>query len=151
RMQVLLDAYQSGVRVTQVKIQNIAPPEATIAAFRDVQAAPQDAQNAKNQAQAYYNQVIQRAEGEAHQIINAAEAYKEQTVAIATGNAQRFESVLEQYELAKEITRRRIYLETMEQLLKGMNKVLVEGGTGSGTLPYLSLNELMKQQQDRTP
>lgn len=146
RVQKLLDDYQSGVLVTQVAMQNIAPPEATIDAFRDVQAASADKERSVNEAQAYYNEVTQRAEGQAQQIIKGAEAYKEQTVAIATGNAQRFVSVLTQYQKAKEITQRRIYLETMEQVLKGMNKVLVGSKNGTSTLPYLSLNELLKQQ-----
>jgi membrane protease subunit HflK len=150
RVQKLLDDYQSGVLVTQVAMQNIAPPEATIDAFRDVQAASADKERSVNEAQAYYNEVTQRAEGLAQQIVKGAEAYKEQTVAIATGNAQRFMSVLTQYQKAKEITQRRIYLETMEQVLKGMNKVLV-GRNGTGTLPYLSLNELLKQQANQVP
>ncbi len=150
RIQKLLDSYQSGVLVTQVAMQAISPPEPTIDAFRDVQAASADKERSVNEAQAYYNEVTQRAEGEAQQIVKSAEAYKDQTVAIATGNAQRFESVLSQYEKAKDITERRIYLETMEQLLKGMNKVLVDGKAG-GTLPYLSLNELLKQHQSQTP
>ncbi len=147
RMQKLLDAYDAGVLVVQVATQDIAPPEATIDAFRDVQAASADKDRAVNEAQAYSNQVIQRAEGEAQQIINQAEAYKEQTVAIATGHAQRFESVLNQYEKAKEITKRRLYLETMEQLLRSMNKVLVDSKAGAGAIPFLSLNDLLKQQQ----
>ena len=151
RIQKLLDNYQSGVLVTQVAMQNIAPPEATIDAFRDVQAASADKERSVNEAQAYYNEVTQRAGGEAQQVVKAAEAYKEQTVAIATGNAQRFESVLNQYRKAREITQRRLYLETLEQLLKGMNKVLAEGKLGGGALPYLSLNELLKQQQNQAP
>jgi modulator of FtsH protease HflK len=151
RVQKLLDDYQSGVLVTQVAMQNIAPPEATIDAFRDVQAASADKERSVNEAQAYYNEVTQRAEGVAQQIVKGAEAYKEQTVAIATGNAQRFISVLTQYQKAKEITQRRIYLETMEQVLKGMNKVLVGTKNGTGTLPYLSLNELLKQQPNPAP
>ena len=147
RVQKLLDDYQSGVLVTQVAMQNIAPPEATIDAFRDVQAASADKERSVNEAQAYFNEVTQRAGGQAQQIIKEAEAYKEQTVAIATGNAQRFVSVLDQYLKAPEITQRRIYLETMEQVLRNMNKVLVAGKGGSGTVPYLSLNELLKQQQ----
>jgi membrane protease subunit HflK len=151
RIQKLLDDYQSGVLVTQVAMQSIAPPEATIDAFRDVQAASADKERSVNAAQAYYNEVTQRAAGLAQQIIKGAEAYKQQTVAIAIGNAQRFESVLTQYQKAKEITQRRIYLETMEQMLKGMNKVLVGGKSGTGTLPYLSLNELLKQQPNQAP
>jgi modulator of FtsH protease HflK len=151
RMQKLLDNYQSGILVTQVAMQNISPPEPTIDAFRDVQAASADKERAVNEAQAYYNEVTQRAEGQAQQIVKEAEAYKEQTVALATGNAQRFESVLNQYEKAKDITQRRIYLETMEQLLKGINKVLVDNKTVGGALPYLSLNELLKQQKSQPP
>ena len=151
RMQKLLDNYQSGILVTQVATQNISPPEPTIDAFRDVQAASADKERAVNEAQAYYNEVTQRAEGQAQQIVKEAEAYKEQTVALATGNAQRFESVLNQYEKAKEITQRRIYLETMENLLKGINKVLVDSKAAGGALPYLSLNELLKQQKGLPP
>jgi modulator of FtsH protease HflK len=144
RIQKLLDSYQSGILVTQVKMQNIAPPSATIDAFRDVQAASADKDRMVNEAQAYYNEVTQRAAGEAQQYIKAAEAYREQTVVLATGEAQRFETILTQYRKAKEITERRLYLETMEQLLKNMNKVLVDSKL-NGALPYLSLNELMKR------
>ena len=151
RVQKLLDEYQSGVLVTQVAMQNIAPPEATIDAFRDVQAASADKERSVNEAQAYFNEVTQRAGGQAQQIIKGAEAYKEQTVAIATGNAQRFVSVLDQYLKAPEITQRRIYLETMEQVLRNMNKVLVAGKGGSGTVPYISLNELLKSQTNQAP
>ena len=151
RVQKLLDDYQSGVLVTQVAMQNIAPPEATIDAFRDVQAASADKERSVNEAQAYFNEVTQRAGGQSQQIIKGAEAYKEQTVAIATGNAQRFVSVLDQYRKAREITQRRIYLETMEQVLRNMNKVLVGGKEGSGTVPYMSLNELLKQQTNQAP
>jgi membrane protease subunit HflK len=150
-VQKLLDDYQSGVLVTQVAMQNIAPPEATIDAFRDVQAASADKERSVNEAQAYFNEVTQRAGGQAQQIIKGAEAYKEQTVAIATGNAQRFVSVLDQYRKAREITQRRIYLETMEQVLRNMNKVLVGGKNASGTVPYLPLNELLKQQTNQAP
>jgi membrane protease subunit HflK len=132
-------------------MQNIAPPEATIDAFRDVQAASADKERSVNEAQAYFNEVTQRAGGQAQQIIKGAEAYKEQTVAIATGNAQRFVSVLDQYLKAREITQRRIYLETMEQVLRNMNKVLVGTKSGSGTVPFLSLNDLLKQQTNQAP
>jgi membrane protease subunit HflK len=144
-IQQLLDNYHAGIEVSQVAMKNIAPPSETIAAFRDIAAAGQDATSAENQARGYYNQVKQNALGQAQQIIKAAEAYREQTVAIASGEAQRFEAVLKQYQKAKEITERRLYLETMEELLKNMNKVLVDSKlTGGGTVPYLSLNELMK-------
>ena len=120
------------------------PPEAALAAFRDVQAARADKESSVNGAQAYFNEITQRAGGQAQTIIKGAEGYKAQTVALATGNAQRFDLVMGQYEKAKDITQRRIYLETMEQVLKNLNKVLIDSKT-SGAVPYLSLNDLLKR------
>src|SRR5258708_40285628 len=122
-------------------MQNIAAPEATIDAFRDVQAASADKERSVNEAQAYFNEVTQRAGGQAQQIIKGAEAYKEQTVAIATGNAQRFVSVLGQYLKAPEITQRRMHLETMEQVLRNSNKGQAAGTGESATVPHLPLND----------
>src|SRR5262249_27954570 len=157
RIQKLLDSYQSGILVTQVKMQGIAPPSATIDAFRDVQAASNDKIRMLSEAQGYYNQVTQRAEGDAQRIVLEAHAYREQTVAIANGEAQRFQAILAQYEKNKQLTERRLYLETMEHLLGNMDKVLVDsklagapGGTG-GTVPFLSLNDLMKRTQPTVP
>jgi len=157
RIQKLLDSYQSGILVTQVKMQGIAPPSATMDAFRDVQAASNDKIRMLSEAQGYYNQVTQRAEGEAQRIVLEAQAYREQTVAIANGEAQRFQAILAQYEKNKQLTERRLYLETMEHLLGNMDKVLVDsklagapGGTG-GTVPFLSLNDLMKRTQPTVP
>jgi modulator of FtsH protease HflK len=148
-IQSLLDTYNAGIEVSQVELQKVDPPEAALAAFRDVQAARADKESSVNGAQAYFNEITQRAGGEAQTIIKGAEGYKAQTVALATGNAQRFDLVMTQYEKAKDITQRRIYLETMELVLKNMNKILIDtkaaGGAGGGTVPYLSLNDLLKR------
>jgi membrane protease subunit HflK len=144
-IQGLLDNYNAGIEVSQVELQKVDPPEAALAAFRDVQAARADKESSVNGAQAYFNEITQRAGGEAQTIIKGAEGYKAQTVALATGNAQRFDLVMTQYEKAKEITQRRLYLETMEQLLKNINKVLIDSKAAGGALPYLSLNELLKR------
>ena len=150
-MQKILDSYGAGILVTQVEMQKVDPPEDTIAAFRDVQAARADKERAVNEAQAYYNEVTNKAEGEAQRIIKNGEGYKAEKIAIAKGDAQRFISVYDQYLLAKDITMRRIYLETMEKVMQGMNKVLVDvpGATGGGAVPYLSLNELIRRGQAR--
>ena len=143
-IQALLDNYDAGIEVSQVELQKVDPPEAALAAFRDVQAARADKESSVNGAQAYFNEITQRAGGQAQTIIKGAEGYKAQTVALATGNAQRFDLVMSQYEKAKDITQRRIYLETMEQVLKNLNKVLIDSKT-SGAVPYLSLNDLLKR------
>jgi modulator of FtsH protease HflK len=144
-IQGLLDNYDAGIAVSQVELQKVDPPEAALAAFRDVQAARADKESSVNGAQAYFNEITQRAGGEAQTIIKGAEGYKAQTVALATGNAQRFDLVMTQYEKAKDITQRRIYLETMEMVLKNMSKILIDSKTTGGALPYLSLNDLLKR------
>jgi membrane protease subunit HflK len=146
-IQHVLDSYNSGIVITSLQLQKVDPPDAVIEAFRDVQAARADKERSVNEAQAYYNEITQRAEGQAQQVIKAGEAYKAEKILIATGDAQRFLSVYDQYAKNKELTERRIYLETMEDVMHGMNKVLVDGAPGAGgALPYLSLNELMKLQ-----
>jgi modulator of FtsH protease HflK len=133
-IQGLLDNYDAGIAVSQVELQKVDPPEAALAAFRDVQAARADKESSVNGAQAYFNEITQRAGGEAQTIIK-----------VATGNAQRFDLVMTQYEKAKDITQRRIYLETMEMVLKNMSKILIDSKTTGGALPYLSLNDLLKR------
>jgi modulator of FtsH protease HflK len=147
-LQRILDSYGAGVTITQVAMQRVDAPVAVVEAFRDVQAAVADKVRAENEAQADYNRVTQQAEGEAQQIIKEAEAYRDQKIAIATGDAQRFLAVYEQYKQAKTITERRIYLETMEEIMQKMRKVLIESGAGggSGPVPYLPLDQLLRQQ-----
>ncbi len=151
-IQSILDQYGAGILVTQVEMQRVDPPGSVIEAFRDVQAARADKERAINEAQAYFNEVTQKAAGTAERVIKEAEAYKLEKVAIAQGEAQRFIALYQQYDLARDVTRRRLYLETMERVLADMNKVLVEGGaTASGTVPYLPLTELLNRTHGLTP
>jgi membrane protease subunit HflK len=145
-IQAILDQYGAGILVTQVEMQRVDPPGNVIEAFRDVQAARADKERAINEAQAYYNEVTQKAAGTAERVVKEAEAYKLEKVAVAKGEAQRFVALYEQYSVARDVTRRRLYLETMERVLADMNKVLVESGaTASGTVPYLPLTELLNR------
>ena len=145
--QKILDDYGAGIIVAGIEIQEVDPPSAVIDAFRDVQAAAADRERAINEATAYHNEVTQRAEGEASHIVAASEAYKEEKVAKARGESDRFLSVLKEYQEDKDVTRRRMYLETMEEIMNSMDKVIVEeGGTGgSGVVPYLPLDRLTRQ------
>jgi membrane protease subunit HflK len=144
-IQSILDDYGSGILVTRVQLQKIDPPGRVLDSFRDVQAARADKERAVNEAHAYRNEVIQRAEGEAQKIVKEAEGYKEQKIAIAVGESQRFLSVYKEYLRDKEVTKRRLYLETMKSVMRGMDKVLIdEQAGGSGVVPYLPLRELGK-------
>ncbi len=144
-IQEILDLYGAGIQVTQVELQQVDPPASVIEAFRDVQAARADKERLVNEAQAYFNEITNRAEGDAQRIIKTAEAYKEETIALANGDAQRFLAVYEQYRTAKDITTRRIYLETMERILRDMDKVLIDSSVGPSAVPYLSLNEFARR------
>lgn len=148
-IQEILDSYEAGITITNVNARKVDPPKAVLDAFRDVQAARADKERAINEATAYLNEVTERAQGQAEQIVRAAEAYKEEKVARADGDASRFLQVYEEYKNAKSLTQRRIYLETMEEILEGMDKVLIENGPdgGAGVLPYLPLNELTGQKK----
>ena len=144
-IQSILDDYESGIQITQVQTQKADPPDQVINAFRDVQAARADMERSKNEAEAYANDVIPRARGEAAKILQAAEAYKKQVVAKAEGEASRFISIYNEYAKAKEVTQERMYLETMEKVLAGIEKVIIEKNVGSGVVPYLPLPELNKK------
>ena len=125
-------------------MQKVDPPAQVIDSFRDVQAARADLERAQNEAQTYANRVVPEARGRAAQILQAAEAYKSQTVAEATGQTSRFRKIYEEYKKAPEVTRKRMYLETMERVLGGTDKIILDsnGQSGSGVVPYLPLNEL---------
>jgi modulator of FtsH protease HflK len=141
-MQRTLDRYQSGVQITQVQMQKVSPPEQTIEAFREVQAARIGAESAQNEAQAYANRVIPDARGRSAQIVQAAEAYREQTVQEAKGQASRFLKVYDEYAKAPEVTRKRIYLETLERVLGRSDKTILDSGPGgNGVVPFFNLNE----------
>lgn len=142
-MQAMLDAYGTGVTVVQLNLQDVRVPGAVIELFRDVQAARADAERARNEAETYRNTMVPKAQGRAAVIKQDAEAYKAQTEAEAQGEAQRFLSVYEQYRLAPDVTRERIYLETMERVLRGTNKIIVDDGAGGdGVVQYLPLDRL---------
>jgi membrane protease subunit HflK len=154
-MQKTLDEYGAGIEVRQVQMQKVDPPTQVIDAFRDVQAARADLERAQNEAQTYANRVIPEARGRASQIQQSAEAYREQTVAEATGQTSRFVKVLEEYQKAPDVTRQRIYLETMERLFAGTDKIIIDAGVGgagqAGVLPILPLNELMQRRPAASP
>ena len=143
-LQKTLDEYGAGVLITQLQLQKVDPPEAVIDAFRDVQRARADRERAINDAQGYANSIIPQARGEAARLIEESNAYKAEVVARSEGDAERFLAVLEAYNTGRDVTVRRIYLETMEGILKGMNKIIIDGkGAGNqGVLPYLPLPEL---------
>jgi membrane protease subunit HflK len=145
-MQKTLDNYGAGVVVQQVQLQKVDPPAQVIDSFRDVQAARSDLERAQNEAQTYANRVVPEARGRAAKITQDAEAYREQTVAEATGQTSRFLQVYDQYKKAPAVTRERMYLETMERVLGGSEKTIIDTGPGSGpgVVPYLPLTELSR-------
>jgi membrane protease subunit HflK len=143
-MQRTLDSYKSGILITQVQMQKVDPPSQVIDAFRDVQAARADAERLQNEAQAYANRVVPEARGEASRITQGAQGYKERAIIEAQGQAARFLSVLGEYEKSPDVVRQRIYLETMERVFGGMDKIIIDPSTdrGSGVVPYLPLGAL---------
>ena len=143
QIQRILDSYKSGITVLSIQLLPVNPPASVIAAFNDVQAARQDKERAINEAQAYRNEVIPRSKGEAERLIQQGEAYRAEVLNRAQGDAQRFISVYNEYSQAKDVTKERIYIETMEEVLRNMNKVLIDKSSGgSGVVPYLPLPAL---------
>jgi modulator of FtsH protease HflK len=143
-MQDVLDHYGAGISVDQVQLQKVDPPAQVIDAFRDVQAARADQERLQNEAGSYANRVVPEARGEAERILQAAIAYREQTVAEATGQTARFLKVYEEYKKAPEVTRKRMYLETMERVLGGTDKIIIDSKSGQAVMPFLSLDQLQK-------
>ena len=142
-IQKILNGYKAGILILQVQLQSVDPPEQVIAAFKDVTAAQQDQNRLRNEAEAYANRVVPEARGKAAAIVQEAEGYRLQTVAEATGQASRFTQVYDQYKKAPDVTRQRIYLETMEHVLTGMDKIILDqGDRGQGVVPYLPLGAL---------
>jgi len=147
-VQTTLDSYSAGITVIRVNLQVAQPPREVIDAFRAVQAAQQERDRLEKEADAYANQVTAGARGEAARLVEAAEGYRAEAVNSAQGEAARFISVYDEYVKAPEVTRRRLYLETMEKVFSGMNKVILDGVTGvengQGVVPFLPLNELAR-------
>lgn len=145
-VQSTLDSYDSGVNIVRINFDKADPPEPVIDAFREVQDAEQERDRLQNEADRYANRVLAEARGEAAQVLEQAEGYRARVVNEATGEASRFTAVLGEYLKAPEVTRRRLYLETMEEVLGRVNMIILDdtagGEGGQGVVPYLPLNEL---------
>ncbi len=146
-VQETLDRYKAGIVVTEVQLLKSDPPAEVIEAFRSVQAARLEKETLQNQASAYANKSINEAKGEAERILQAAEGYKQQTVAEANGQTSRFNQVFEEYKKAPDVTRQRMFLETMERVMGGTDKIILDSKGGQGVVPFLPLDQL----QRRTP
>ncbi len=140
RLQALMDEYNAGVVVSQINLQTVSVPDEVKAAFQDVVNARLDQERAQNQAAAHVNKVIPDAKGQAAQLVQQAMAYRDQKIAIAKGEADRFKEVLAAYNASKDVTARRLYLETMESILSNANKVIMD--KNAGAVPYLPLPQL---------
>ena len=143
-LQKILDSYNSGVQITTLKLLRADPPAEVIDAFRDVQTAKTDKEREINRALAFHNEVIPRARGEAAQITLESEGYKKEVVERAKGEAGRFDLIYNQYKMAKDITKKRLYLEAMENILQGMDKIIIDSQKNAGVVPYLPLTQLDK-------
>ena len=151
QLQALMTAYGAGILIDEVQLQKADPPSEVIDAFRDVQRAQADRERAQNEAESYQNDVIPRARGEAERFLQEAEAYKQETVARAGGEAQRFKNILTEFSKAEDVTTRRLYLETMESVLHGNSKVIIDSEAGKGVVPYLPLTELDRRARPTEP
>jgi len=138
-LQEIVDGYESGIRVTEVKLQTVQPPKEVAASFSDVVSAREDKEKLIQEAQGYQEDIIPKARGQAESIVLAAEAYKEEKIKRAQGDVAKFLAVLQEYEKAKDITRKRLYLETMEQVLPRIKKFIIDSDTGDGLLKFLPI------------
>ena len=142
-LQQVLDSYDAGIFVQEVQLQKVDPPAAVIDAFNDVQRARADQERLRNEAEAFHNDIVPRARGDALRMVQDAEAYKEQVVDLAQGEAKRFSSVLGAYRLAQDVTARRMYVESMEEILRTATKIVIDPSASrnaQGVLPYLPLD-----------
>jgi membrane protease subunit HflK len=149
-LQQMLDSYKMGVEIVRLQMLRVQPPTEVIDSYRDVQSAKADKEKLINEAYAYRNSIIPRSRGEAQKFLQEAEGYKQQVIANAKGEASRFISIFNEYQKAKDVTKKRMYLETMEQLLSGMDKIIMDSKSSSSTVPYLPLQELMKNKTNGT-
>ena len=140
-LQKILDKYNTGVEILTVQLQDVHPPEEVINAFKDVASAKEDMERYINEAQGYRNDIIPKAKGEAAEIINSALAYKQMLIKKATGETERFKEVLKEYKNAKSITKKRIYIETMEDILKNSKKIIIDKKAATQILPLLNLGD----------
>lgn len=149
-MQQMLDAYESGIEITSVNMQPATPPEEVKSSFDDAIKSREDEQRKINEAEAYRNELVERAQGDSHRLRLEAEAYKAQVVSRAEGEARRFEQVLVEYEKAPQVMRQRLYLETMEEVLGGSTKIML-GGDGGNSVMYLPLDKLIENARSAAP
>ena len=140
-LQQILDEYDAGIHIVAVQLQDVHPPSEVMAAFKDVASAKEDKAKMVNDAHGYRNEILPKAKGKSSQIVNDAIAYKEAKIISAEGDASRFLQVLKQYKMAKEVTEKRLYIETMEEILPGIEKVIVSEKIGKNMLPHLSLGD----------
>jgi membrane protease subunit HflK len=154
RLQEVLDEYRAGIEVRQVQLQAVDPPPQVVDSFSEVQSARADRERLRNEAEAYRNGILPRARGEAERLLQEAQAYREEVVSRATGDARRFSAVLDAYSVAPDITTRRIYIETMEQVLRSSQKILLDSngnGAGNGVVPYLPLPAITARPMPAAP
>ncbi len=147
-IQNTLDGYGAGIQIDQVKLQKVDPPAEVIDAFRDVQAARADMERLQNEAYAYANKVVPEARGDAERIVQSAEGYKQQVVNDANGQTARFLKVYDQYKNAPDVTRKRMFLETMERVLGSTDKIILDSKSGQGVVPYLPLDKLQSKSSE---
>ena len=144
-LQKVLDEFGSGIEIVRAKLQKADPPKQVVDAFNEVQRAKADMERFKNEAEAYRNEILPKAKGEASQILKKAEAYKESVVKKAQGETERFRSVYNAYKNGKDVTIKRLYLETMEEVLKNSNKIIIDPSkNGNNVVPFLPLDQLKK-------
>ena len=140
-LQRILDSYDAGIHIVAVQLQDVHPPDQVMAAFKDVASAKEDKARAINEAYGYRNDILPKSKGKAAQITNDAIAYKEAKIISAQGDVSRFLQVLKQYTMAKDVTKKRLYIEMMEEILPTIDKIIVEGKIGGNVLPYLPLKK----------
>ncbi|MBY0406244.1 MAG: FtsH protease activity modulator HflK [Rickettsiales bacterium] len=150
-MQDVLNSYNAGIEVLTVNLLKADPPAEVLDAQRDVQTALADAETLRNQAEAYHNDIVPKARGEAQKLVLDAEAYKQEVTARAQGEASRFLAIYNEYKQAKDVTKKRMYLETMETVLQGMTKVIIDSKGSNGVVPYLPLQELKPKPAEVQP
>ncbi|MCH7557214.1 MAG: FtsH protease activity modulator HflK [Planctomycetes bacterium] len=138
-LQEIVDGYESGVRIIEVKLQTVQPPKEVAASFSDVVSAKEDKEKLIQEAEGYKEDIIPKARGEARSRVLEAEGYKEEKIKRAQGDVANFLAVLKEYEKAKDVTRKRLYLETMEKVLPGIKKFIIDSKTGEGLLKLLPL------------
>jgi modulator of FtsH protease HflK len=151
-IQRTLDTYKSGIHISGVQLEKADPPTPVLSSFEEVQRAEQNQNKLIREAEQYRNQILGQARGDASKVVADAKAYRSRVVAEAQGEAQRFLSVLEEYSKAKDVTRRRLFIETLEGVLGKSNKIIIEGGElGQGVVPYLPLPEIEKRRTTASP